>query len=181
MEDYRVDINHDGIVEWNCGSNLATSCILDVSDFPFDKQECSIIVENAVYTAEQVDLESEYPIVELGEFHETGVWRIDKTTAEKITYLTDDGEAWPKIIYTLYLSRKSDYYVLNLLLPSLLITMVALSMFWLPADSGEKVSLGITIMLAYSVMLLVIESYMPVTSDHRPKMGKMHTYLIIDY
>ncbi len=41
-------------------------------------------------------------------------------------------------------------------------------MFWMPCDAGEKVSLGITVLLAFSVFQLVIAESTPKTSDYFP-------------
>jgi len=38
--------------------------------------------------------------------------------------------------------RKPLFYVFNMILPCLLITLVALLGFYIPNDSGEKVSMG---------------------------------------
>ena len=43
--------------------------------------------------------------------------------------------------------RKSRFYFHNLLLPCILISMLSPFVFLLPADSGEKVSLGVTILI----------------------------------
>ena len=73
-----------------------------------------------------------------------------------------------QVTFNLHLSRKSAYYGLNILAPCIMIVALALLMFWLPADSGEKVSLGITILLAFSVFQLVLADRSPTTSDFFP-------------
>lgn len=45
-------------------------------------------------------------------------------------------------------------------------------MFWLPPESGEKIGLGITIMLSYAVFLLVIQDSTPPNSDYTPAISK---------
>lgn len=51
-------------------------------------------------------------------------------------------EPYPDITYTLVMRRRTLFYGLNLLLPCVLISTLALLVFLLPADSGEKISLG---------------------------------------
>ena len=43
--------------------------------------------------------------------------------------------------------------------------------FYLPADSGEKVSLGVTVMLALTVFQLLVAEIMP-PSENVPLIGK---------
>ncbi len=45
--------------------------------------------------------------------------------------------------------------------------------FYLPTESGEKVSLGLTVLLAFSVFMLLIAEAMPATSDSIPLIGKL--------
>ena len=44
--------------------------------------------------------------------------------------------------------------------------------FWTPPDGGEKVALGLTILLAFSVFMLLIAENMPATSFYIPLIGK---------
>ena len=48
-EDFRIIVSHLGSVKWSFGGQLKTSCSLDLAEYPFDTQECSIQMENFVY------------------------------------------------------------------------------------------------------------------------------------
>ena len=51
-------------------------------------------------------------------------------------------EPYPDVTFTVTIRRRTLYYGLNLLIPCVLISALALLVFLLPADSGEKISLG---------------------------------------
>lgn len=51
-------------------------------------------------------------------------------------------EPYPDVTFTVTMRRRTLYYGLNLLIPCVLISALALLVFLLPADSGEKISLG---------------------------------------
>lgn len=53
-------------------------------------------------------------------------------------------EPYPDVTFTVVMRRRTLYYGLNLLLPCVLISTLALLVFLLPAASGEKISLGKT-------------------------------------
>ncbi|XP_055954375.1 neuronal acetylcholine receptor subunit alpha-7-like [Patella vulgata] len=53
---------------------------------------------------------------------------------------------------------------LNIILPVLFLSFMGALVFMLPADAGEKISLAITILLAYIVFLTIVSESMPQTS-----------------
>ena len=73
------------------------------------------------------------------------------------------------------LERKSQYTIINVLIPIILLSIMDLLVFWLPPESGEKVSLGITVLLSFSVFLLVVDERLPRTSDTVPILSKYHS------
>ncbi|CAB1325315.1 unnamed protein product, partial [Coregonus sp. 'balchen'] len=70
-------------------------------------------------------------------------------------------DPYPDITYTVLLQRRSSFYIFNLLLPCFLISFLAPLGFYLPADSGKKVSLGVTVLLALTVFQLTVAESMP--------------------
>ncbi|WAQ93766.1 ACHA9-like protein, partial [Mya arenaria] len=56
-------------------------------------------------------------------------------------------------------------------LPCLLITLVALLRFYIPSDSGEKVTMGITTLLSMTVFMMLVAENMPPTSNVLPLIG----------
>ncbi|XP_039708028.1 CHRNA7-FAM7A fusion protein-like [Pteropus medius] len=81
-------------------------------------------------------------------------------------------EPYPDVTFTVTIRRRTLYYGLNLLVPCVLISALALLVFLLPADSGEKISLGITVLLSLTVFMLLVAEIMPATSDSVPLIGK---------
>ena len=81
-------------------------------------------------------------------------------------------EPYPDVTFYIQLQRKPLFYLLNLLFPCTLISTIAILGFLLPPDSGEKVSLEITVLLSLAVFLLVVSETMPPTSETFPFIGK---------
>ena len=78
----------------------------------------------------------------------------------------------PMFLWIVQMRRKPLFYVFNMILPCLLITLVALLGFYIPNDSGEKVSMGITTLLSMTVFLMLVTESMPPTSDVLPLVGQ---------
>lgn len=58
-----------------------------------------------------------------------------------------------------------------MILPGILITVVGFLGFIIPADSGEKIQMGVTTLLSMTVFLIVIAESMPPNSDSVPLLG----------
>ena len=79
----------------------------------------------------------------------------------------------PGVDFTLYLQRRPQYYLLNIIIPSVVLAVLSALTFAVPVDSGEKLSLGISILLAFSVFMLILQDNTPQADT--PVLGK---YLI---
>ncbi len=55
-------------------------------------------------------------------------------------------DPYPDVTFTIHMTRRSLFYVINFIFPCLLIYAVSFLGFFLPVESGEKVNLEITIL-----------------------------------
>ena len=73
------------------------------------------------------------------------------------------------------MKRRPLFYIIIIIIPSYIITMVSLVGLFSPrinnGDREEKVTLGLTTLLTMSVMLLGIQQQMPRSSDGMPLLG----------
>ena len=80
-------------------------------------------------------------------------------------------EPYPDLTFYIYMRRRILYYLFNIILPCVWLSILSLVGFWLPPDSGEKITLGITVLLAFSVFMLLIAENIPATSETVPLIG----------
>lgn len=59
----------------------------------------------------------------------------------------------------------------NIVFPCMMMSTLTVLVFCLPPDSGEKIALGVTVLLAFSVFMLAIAEKMPETSESIPLIG----------
>lgn len=135
---------------------------MDVSGFPFDAQRCGLTFGSWTHGGHQLDLRPRGNGASLADFVENVEWRVLGMPARRrvLTYGCCS-EPYPDVTFTLLLRRRAAAYVCNLLLPCVLISLLAPLAFHLPADSGEKVSLGVTVLLALTVFQLLLAESMP--------------------
>jgi len=77
------------------------------------------------------------------------------------------------ITYTIVLRRKPMFFTYNLVFPCVLLMGIGILVFFLPPESGEKVSLSVTVLLAMTVYQLLIAETIPATSEVIPLIGKL--------
>ncbi|XP_078075280.1 neuronal acetylcholine receptor subunit alpha-9 [Mustelus asterias] len=169
-----VVLRYDGQIMWDSPAITKSSCVVDVAYFPFDDQRCNLTFGSWTYNGNQVDITNGLNSGDLTDFVENVEWEVHGMPATKniITYGCCS-DPYPDITYTLILKRRSSFYIFNLLIPCVMISFLAPLGFYLPADSGEKVSLGVTVLLALTVFQLMVAESMP-PSESVPLIGKYY-------
>ncbi|XP_010891157.1 neuronal acetylcholine receptor subunit alpha-10a isoform X2 [Esox lucius] len=172
--DTNVVIRHDGQIMWDSPAITKSSCKVDVSFFPFDAQQCRFTYGSWTYNGNQMDLQNAMEQADLADLVENVEWEVLGMPAKRnIVLYGCCADPYPDVTYTLQLKRKASFYVFNLLIPCVMISFLAPLGFYLPADSGEKVSLGVTVMLALTVFQLLVAEIMP-PSENVPLIGKYY-------
>lgn len=167
-----VVLRSDGHIMWDSPAITKSSCKVDVSYFPFDGQQCRLTFGSWTYNGNQIDLHNRLDTGDLTDFVENVEWEVlgMPATRNVITYGCCS-EPYPDVTYTLLLRRRASFYIFNLLLPCIMVSFLAPLGFYLPADSGEKVSLGVTVLLALTVFQLLVAESMP-PSESVPLIGE---------
>lgn len=168
---FRVRISSEGVVDWAPGGRFAVSCELDITLFPFDKQQCHVTLSNWMYTGNEILLMNNSDLINLEYFTPDGEWTIASTAASNSFIVIQQGN-FSSVDFVINLKRKPMFYTMNVVTPCILMSFLALLIFWLPVESGEKITLGLTVLLSFSVFLLLIAENVPKTSDTAPLIGK---------
>lgn len=83
--------------------------------------------------------------------------------------------------FQVVIRRRPLFYTVNLLLPSIFLMVMDIVGFYLPPDSGERVSFKITLLLGYSVFLIIVSDTLPATAIGTPLIGDLVRLLRIRY
>ncbi|ETN57721.1 acetylcholine receptor protein alpha 1, 2, 3, 4 invertebrate [Anopheles darlingi] len=111
--------------------------------------------------------------IDLQDYYISVEWDIMKVPAvrnEKFYSCCE--EPYPDIIFNITLRRKTLFYTVNLIIPCVGISFLSVLVFYLPSDSGEKISLCISILLSLTVFFLLLAEIIPPTSLTVPLLGK---------
>ncbi|ROT79607.1 nicotinic acetylcholine receptor alpha 2 subunit [Penaeus vannamei] len=184
-------LHHNGKVVWSPPAIFKSSCEIDVRYFPFDQQECFMKFGSWTYDGYQIDLKhldqrQGADHVEVGidlrEYYPSVEWDIMRVPAVRNEkYYPCCQEPYPDIYFNITLRRKTLFYTVNLIIPCVGLEYLSVLVFYLPAYSGEKVALCISILLSQTMFFLLISEIMPSTSLAVPLLGKylLFTMLLV--
>uniref|UniRef100_A0A673IMA7 Acetylcholine receptor subunit beta n=1 Tax=Sinocyclocheilus rhinocerous TaxID=307959 RepID=A0A673IMA7_9TELE len=148
-----VQAYSNGRVTWTPPALYKSSCGVKVTYFPFDWQNCTMVFRSYTYDSSEVDLQH----------------GLDKRGNEIREIVYDTGFSGNGTL-TLPLDIHEGimdhpmYYMFNIILPCILITIIAIFNFYLPPDAGEKMGLSINVLLTLTVFLLLLANKVPETS-----------------
>lgn len=100
-------------------------------------------------------------------------WSIRKVTTDRhIAYYKCCTEPYIDIQYNVTLQRHSTTHKAIVVSPAFVIMLLALSVFWLPPQCGEKIVLNGIIVLIVTVFLIYFAQQLPAMSGSSPLIGK---------
>ncbi|XP_076295169.1 neuronal acetylcholine receptor subunit alpha-7 isoform X2 [Lasioglossum baleicum] len=159
-----VIVSHTGEVVWLSHGIFRSSCDIDVEFFPFDEQRCVLKWASWTYDGYQLELDKQSEQGDVSNYQANGEFDlVDFSARRNVEYYSCCPEPYPDITYEIRLRRRPMFYVFNLILPCILINGVALLVFYVPSESGEKVTLGISALLSMTVFLMTIRETLPPT------------------
>ncbi|CAG0893525.1 unnamed protein product [Cyprideis torosa] len=168
-----VVVKHNGSCLYVPPGIFKSTCKIDITWFPFDDQHCTMKFGSWTYNGFKINMTEKNP--EGGDtsgYIINGEWNLigvpSKRTVEKYDCCP---EPYIDITFTIHIRRRTLYYFTNLIVPCVLISSMTLLGFTLPPDSGEKLTLGVTILLSLTVFLNMVAETMPATSEAVPLIG----------
>ncbi|NWH54991.1 ACHB2 protein, partial [Fregata magnificens] len=174
-------ISYDGSIFWLPPAIYKSACKIEVKHFPFDQQNCTMKFRSWTYDRTEIDLVLKSEVASLDDFTPSGEWDIVALPGRRNE--NPDDSTYVDITYDFIIRRKPLFYTINLIIPCILITSLAILVFYLPSDCGEKMTLCISVLLALTVFLLLISKIVPPTSLDVPLVGKylMFTMVLVTF
>ncbi|KAK7922073.1 hypothetical protein WMY93_008975 [Mugilogobius chulae] len=149
-------VKYNGAITWTPPASYKSACTMDVTFFPFDRQNCTMKFGSWTYDGHMVDCA-------------TGAKGNRK----------DGLYSYPFITYSFILKRLPLFYTLFLIIPCLGLSFLTVLVFYLPSDEGEKLSLSTSVLVSLTVFLLVIEEIIPSSSKVIPLIGEYLLFIMI--
>lgn len=156
-----VNVQSTGTVLWEPFELFETRCNVDTTFFPFDKQTCDLIFVCWSYKSTDVNMTVGSNGVQLYEdFTSNGEWSVTATS-----YNVDHDGFEVKITFSITVQRKPQYFVLNIMIPVVMVSLLNLLTFVIPCESGERLGYAITVWLTFAVFLTIVSGSLPKSGD----------------
>nr|XP_031844217.1 acetylcholine receptor subunit alpha-like isoform X1 [Nomia melanderi] len=185
----KATVYYSGLVVWQPPAVYKSSCSIDVEFFPYDVQTCVLKLGSWTYDGFKVDLrhmdeKSGSNVVDVGvdlsEFYMSVEWDILEVPAVRNEkFYTCCDEPYLDITFNITMRRKTLFYTVNIIIPCMGISFLTVLTFYLPSDSGEKVTLSISILISLHVFFLLVVEIIPPTSLVVPLLGKYLIFAMI--
>ncbi|KAG7242533.1 hypothetical protein INR49_020246 [Caranx melampygus] len=171
----------NGSINWLPPAIYKSACKIEVKHFPFDQQNCTLKFRSWTYDHTEIDLLLKSEVASMDDFTPSGEWDILALPGRRTVNPLDP--TYVDLTYDFIIKRKPLFYTINLIIPCVLITSLAILVFYLPSDCGEKMTLCISVLLALTVFLLLISKIVPPTSLDVPLIGKylMFTMVLVTF
>uniref|UniRef100_A0A674NJI9 Si:dkey-49c17.4 n=2 Tax=Takifugu rubripes TaxID=31033 RepID=A0A674NJI9_TAKRU len=176
-----VDVTYDGLVASDQDVKVVSTCKMDVHKFPFDTQSCNITIGSANYCAKEMRLVPFSNSSRATQFSREviktqGEWEFLQLSVTRTNFSIQDSQIWENLIYTFTMKRRPLLYVINFLLPIVFFLTLDLASFFIADHRGEKLGFKVTVLLAISVLLLILNDILPSMSNKTPLIA---TYCIV--
>uniref|UniRef100_A0A673GUF0 5-hydroxytryptamine receptor 3A-like n=1 Tax=Sinocyclocheilus rhinocerous TaxID=307959 RepID=A0A673GUF0_9TELE len=160
---YYLYVQHTGKVMDDLPIHVISSCNMDIYSFPFDIQNCTFTFNSYKLTGKlHLTMNTKNP---------PHKWFLLVYFISKHVTIID--KFFPSINFLLshlkyFMSRRPTMYVVNLLIPSCFLIAVDLFSFLLPPQNVDRSAFKMTLILGYTVFLLLMNDLLPVTGNTLP-------------
>lgn len=155
-----VRVLYNGTLIWTPGDVLYSRCEYNIYSYPFDHQHCYLAFLPWPYLANEVRLVITDKTVETPFFNKHGEWYLEESsTKNRLEYSMSLAE------FKFHIVRRSEYFVVNVILPIALLCFLNLVVFLIPVESGERISYTITVLLSFAVFMTLVNDTIPKTSS----------------
>ncbi|XP_003226473.1 acetylcholine receptor subunit alpha isoform X1 [Anolis carolinensis] len=177
----KILLNYTGHITWTPPAIFKSYCEIIVTHFPFDEQNCSMKLGTWTYDGTMVVINPESDRPDLSNYMGSGEWIMKDYRGWKheVTYACCPDLPYLDITYHFVMLRLPLYFIVNVIIPCLLFSFLTGLVFYLPTDSGEKMTLSISVLLSLTVFLLVIVELIPSTSSAVPLIGKYMLFTMV--
>ena len=128
----------------------------------------------------KLNLTNSREAADLSKYTISGEWELLAATLERHeVFYSCCPHPFIDVTYYIHVKRRVLFYMMNLIVPCIVLAILTVFSFYLPPESGERIGLVITILLGLTVFMMVFTDNVPRTSEVTPLIGKYSVTVLI--
>ena len=172
-----ITITHDGNVSWFAPVILSSECSIELSNFPFDTQKCPLtfgLWTVPISTVPRINLSLVREYGDTSNYQKNGIFQLNSMLGRTVlTYFPCcPGVPFVRLEYEISIQRRTVYYFIDFFMPTFILDLLLFLSYALPPECGERMTLGISLLLAFVLHMLHVANHIPPTSDAVPMVTK---------
>ncbi|WAR23528.1 CRFM7-like protein, partial [Mya arenaria] len=120
-------------------------------------------ISSWMFGVDTINFEHLFDSIGLSEYEQNGEFEV-LDTYTRYQYDSIGKTITKKLVFGVQLKRRYSYYLVNLVLPVLVLQNLGIVIFLVPASSGEKLSFAFTLLLSLTVLMSIVSEKVPTTS-----------------
>ncbi|KAI0208602.1 Acetylcholine receptor subunit alpha-like 1 [Lamellibrachia satsuma] len=167
-------ISSNGDVLWIPMAILKSTCHIDILYFPYDEQTCYMKFGSWTYDGFMLDVDffDGLKAVDVSDYTVSNEWKLISSPAVKnVKYYPCCEQPYPDLTFTIHVRRVAILYSFTITLPCVLLSFLTVVTFWLPPENSAKMLLGMSIFVAFFLLLRILSDSTPPASSTVPLIG----------
>lgn len=141
-------LSNEGKLFFSQPTTIHALCAVDIAYFPFDDQFCNLTFGSWSHDVEQVDIHLHKTAVDQSIYSKHNEWQILSAEATREVVVDSySNTKHPRAVLKLHLRRNALFYMVNYVLPSVIIAVLSLLVFLIPPEVGKRMGECIYIFL----------------------------------
>ncbi|XP_045176603.2 acetylcholine receptor subunit beta-type unc-29-like [Mercenaria mercenaria] len=157
----RIRFTHEGVAIVIQADTWSTMCKANVKYYPWDDHWCGFEFSSVAYRQDEMSLQPVSDAVSTHYYTESETWEL-KGSDIQVSYENSS------VLFRVHFARKPLFVLVNVVVPITAMTFLNAVIFVIPADSGERISYSVTVLLAIAVFLTLVGENLPKTSNPMP-------------
>lgn len=163
-------VNNDGLVSWWTRAVIRSECAIDLTDFPFDQQSCSIYMGSWTYDSMHLNLtaNNKFQKQVYGPFSRNPEWAVMKKDVYQADLNQSEVAAWHSLGIELVLARRTEMYKYRVGIPYFTAWAFALFSFMSEVGSSRRLLFSAIAILVYLILMVQMAIQLGPHSIHTP-------------
>ncbi|XP_017312355.1 5-hydroxytryptamine receptor 3A [Ictalurus punctatus] len=164
-----VQLNYTGGVHLVQRKKVFATCDMDIYRFPFDVHTCSLTFQSYMLEEDEMSLTSKSrEFIQRSSVTSDSGWILEEVTQVNNTFNLTTKRYFSSVRYNFTIKREASLYVVNLLVPSCFLSLLDMFSFFLPPHNVDRSAFKMTLILGYTVFLLITNDILPASGSKTP-------------